>query len=193
MAPARDPDAAAIAAEAPATPSEVRLARSLFGNPKTRPGMQKLIRELHPEADLPELDARAAVADARAATDRATKAAERLENDAVTRRLEDERAKVVAAGLATREEIPAIEKLMQDVPMGDHMAAARYHRTLTAPAAPTTTSRGSYVMPGKDGSAFFKGLFTGNFDDATKWAAERAYKDVADLRAGRPLDPAPLG
>lgn len=181
--------------------AELRLSRALWTDPETAPEMQKLVEKVAPGSI-----ARAETQETVRNTVSPLLDEVRKERAAFAKELETEKEQrarqsaiqaVIAKGLASEDEIPEIEKLMREKYVADYEVAATYFRTTRDVAEPRAASVGMQI-PGLLGAGgdFFSpkdGPKLGSRDanERDLWARNRAMKDLADLRAGRPLDPAP--
>ena len=167
---------------------------SLDGDPTTRSELRGLVARKYPAAGdmMPETLIHKAVApelktlrDERAAWNK-----ERLEA-AQQKEREEWHAKLRAAGIAAAD-IPAVEKIAQERGNVDPEALALYYKETKRVATPGPQGWG-VMLPGSKGSgAFFeKSPLSGTSigQDWQRWRRERAEKDFADIKAGRPLDP----
>ena len=172
------------------------LAHQLFNDPKTRPLIEQGIATLYPDraaAAVPAYQMRQEVqAEIKALRDEN----EKIKTERATEKLAETNAAqalawrrgAVAAG-AKVEELPKIEELANKKLIGHPEVAVREFRHEQQLADPSPARFGA-MLPGPKAGEFFKDLTPGNED---RWARERAARDIAAIRAGRPLDPSPLG
>ena len=148
-----------------------QVARDLLAKPETRERFQRMVKEAHPENYIPEID----VADkVRSGFDSEMKA---LKDEVFAMRAERDigarRDGLVKAGLATREEIPEVEALMQSRSIGDYEAAAQLLRVQKQAARPAPTYQERKVnMPTND-----KDLMSNPRD----WALSEAYRAFHEM------------
>jgi len=166
--------------------AKVLLAEKLFSDPESRAVMQELIAKKFPTATaaMPDYLARKTV-EAELSKDREDRAKERAEREEYRREKarDTERKKILTMGLASDEEIPAIEKLMDDELIGSHEVAAREFRRRNMPvAAPRSDSR-SMRVPGVKGAGGDE--FKGIVEDTEQWARDRAEEIMNDFAAGK--------
>ncbi len=176
------------------TPDEARrdqiaqLAESLYSDPEIRPAFQALVKKKHPQAVIPEYDAR--VASAAVLEDVRKEKAEivRLRETEENRRDLDARRRAIMEDpelRITSAELPAVEKLMQegfaDGVVVSHVAAARLYRQQqqVAPAASPSILEVPGVMGA--GGDDYKGIVT----DPDGWARKMAHRIIGDFRNGR--------
>lgn len=174
---------------------EVLLAQELFRDPRTRPLIEQAIATAHPEtahASVPAYMLRKEVSEATAALQK-----ERDEWKAERQKEADDRKAATELGQWRRslvqhgarpEEIKDVEEFARkrnNANPEDVMEAWRKQQRLAEP----TSGRFGVRMPGASAGEFFKGLD----ENPDKFARERFAKDLADMTAGRPLDPSPIG
>ena len=131
--------------------------------------------------------------------------------DAQTRTLEihgavnAERRKLLSSPLAqehglTLADLPAIETLMKEQEIGNHLSAAQFYvnaRIIGSPRGDPT--EGQIAFPRGDMNAFFKGEGEGRSitdgpnprDMGKQWALDRAHKDWRAIKNKQRLDPSP--
>lgn len=162
--------------------------KSAKDDPDLRRKMEDWIKTNHPDAEIPGYEARTAfdreAAELRKLREQLTADAER---DKTTRLLDTEREKIIRLGLATREDIPEIEKLMRDRLIGDHTTAAEFYRRSREIAAPRSSA--VIEVPGINGAggAEFKWLADvaeGSREDLDKATLKEAYRVLDEVRAG---------
>lgn len=117
----------------------------LLGNKDTREEALRLLKKAKPDMNIPEIDLADkvnATITARSVEDKNTITA--LESKVlqmeVSKRLDDQRASVVAKGIVTADEIPAVEKLITDMGFPNYETAARYYFAQKQLAPPTPAS-----------------------------------------------------
>lgn len=152
-----------------------RLADALYNDPKTRGEFLKLVKKHKPDLRIPEVDVE-------------TELEARLQPlqqkilDFEGKQLEREaqinqraaRRRVLNEGFVTEDELPEVEKLMNERNIGDLEAAAElYHhrKQVAAPRLGPTPLR----LPN------YKGLFA----DRRNWGRAEAYKVINELAAAR--------
>jgi len=165
-----------------------RLAETLWNDPDTRPYMESaMVRKFGDKAKsaIPLYQEREALYQDRQEwqQEREQIKAER-EQEKAQRALEQERRKVMDdPQLRVKpDEIPHIEKLMNDELIGTHGAAARLYRASQHVASPRGFDFAASV-PGLGGAGGdeFKGLV----DNPDKWARDRTMEILNDFQGGR--------
>lgn len=121
------------------------LLKELLNNPATRKDTLKLMKKAKPDMAIPELEIEestaAAITAARAEDKNRIDALEsKLLQSQVEKRLEDQRRDVVAKGIVSADEIPAVEKLITDMGFPNYETAARYFFAQKQLAPPTTAT-----------------------------------------------------
>jgi hypothetical protein len=155
--------------------SILALQEALHGNPKTRASYLKLVKEVAPNTPIPEIDVpAAAMATIKPQLDKVDKLTERFE--ASERRGEIERE--WAKHNVTATERTEIERLMTDRLIGDVATAVEYYRTKRVQAAAPRPGPSTIGLPGGK-----EGRFKGLFENPDRWARERAYEVVNEIRA----------
>ncbi len=128
-----------------------RVAKSLGDNPKTREGLQRLMKENNPDLMIPEIDIperfRAELEHER--TER--KAIQtRLDSEAMERRILASRQVIIGKGVP-EDEVSAVEKLMVDRGIVNHETAAEFHMAQKRMAEPTPPAAnvgfGAFELP----------------------------------------------
>lgn len=164
------------------------LIESLYANAETRAPLLSLIKKAHPQAPIPELDARDAI---RAEIDPAMKElrAEReaLKNERNQRWLDQQRDGI--KHMVGEANIPAVEKLMTEEAIGNHRAAAELWQARQQVAAPSVPMRGPLAVPGLHGAGGdeYKGILSD-----PQWANKKAYETLNDIRSGNTAKWAPF-
>lgn len=165
------------------------LIESLHNHADTRGPLLELIKRAHPQAPIPEIDAREAlrketapllkeINDARAAL--------KKEQDAAW--LAEQRKRVAAR--VGEENIPAVEKLMQESAVGTYEAGMELYEARQRTAAPSATMFASPLsVPGLHGAGGdeYKGILTD-----PQWATKKAYETLNDIRSGQTARWAPF-
>ena len=163
------------------------LMEALDTDPETRGDFRKLIKRKFPKAPVPEVDFQAAL------DQHTQKMEERLDAALADRKKDKDQADLAAARRAvmddpdlriTQEEIPEVEKLMQDPtlgPIASHRAAAMLFRQMTQLATPRPFAA-TLDVPGRGASAEqYKGIL----DDPQRWRSGKIEEIVNDFRNGR--------
>lgn len=173
----------------PAPDARTRLAETLWNDPQTRPLMERAMVEKFGDKArdaIPMYREREGIAAELAALrqEREQEKAERIKEQS-TQALERERRKIIEdPELRVRpEEIPAIEKLMNDRLIGDHRTAAEFHRASQQVAAPRGGVSFAAEIPGLNGAGGddFKDIIA----DPDGWARRRTVEIMNDFSAGR--------
>ena len=183
--------------------AERRLANLLWNDPETGPEMRKLVEKVAP-GSLPMAEMRQAAERERAKTleevrkEREEWKRER-EAEMQSRSREAAHQKLKSQGYSDGD-IERIEKLMIERLTADYEVAANYYKTQNQVGTPRSSSLVTELpgIQGAGGDYFVKaagggpGIGEGEGRSVGRqWALKRAYKDLEDLKAGRPLDPAP--
>ena len=162
------------------------LAEALFNDPEEGPKIREIIARKFPKTKgmMPDLVIREESEKTRAEIRKEREEWKREQDQERNQRALDRAREELLADpeLKVRaEELPAIEKLMQDELIGTHKAAARLYRAQQVVAAP----RGSSLMevPGLNGAggAEYKGLV----ENPDKWAREKAHEVISDFQKGQ--------
>lgn len=191
--------------------SELKKAKPSFAlleklgmNPKTRMGMQRLIKEIEPDRVIPELDAAQPVLDElkalreqiaakeKADTDKEVARAKESEERETAQRLESGRALLRSKGYQ-KEGIEKIEKLMVDRSLPDFDAAmALFERDQPKdnPAIPSSLNRSwDFLMPGEEDKDTIAAVSLPKGRGQENALHRATMKEVAstlrDLRSGR--------
>src|SRR3990167_2699197 len=160
------------------------LAEALWNDPETRPDLEKIIKKKFPHAPIPTFEAR--------------QEGERVlgevhkERDAFRKEMETERQRgaLVTARRGSMDdpdlqirpdEVPAVEKLMQDEVIGTHKAAARLYRAQQQVGAPRVEPGGPMEVPGLGGAGGdeYKGILTDPL-----WGRKKAHQVLNEFRRG---------
>lgn len=166
-----------------------KLAEFLYADPEAGPIMRDLIAKKFPKTkqQMPDVLAREERTQILTAVrseldkDRQEREKDRRERELEARRLE---IKSDPALNIADDEIPAIEKLMQDELIGTHRAAARLYRAQQQIAAPRDSIESlNLQVPGRLGAGGDE--FKGILDDPHGWAKSRTHEMIADFRSGR--------
>ena len=168
--------------------ARTRLAETLWNDPETRPHMEAaMVRKFGDKAKaaIPYYQEREQLARDRyeMQQEREQVRAER-EKERAEAELERERKKVLDDPelRIRRDELPAVEKLMQDQLIGTHAAAAKLYRAEQQVATPRGFSFAAEI-PGLGGAGGdeYKGLV----ENPEHWARQRTADIINDFRAGR--------
>lgn len=180
------------------------LLEKLGANPKTRLGVQRLIKEIEPERVIPELDAAQPVLDElkalrdqiaakeKAETERDAARAKEAEERETAQKIERGRTMLRGKGYQ-KEGIEKIEKLMVDRDLGDFDAAmALFERDQPKenPAIPSSLNRSwDFLMPGEDDKDTISAVTLPKGRGQENALQRATFKEVAntlrDLRSGR--------
>lgn len=160
----------------------------LARDPKTRPGLQRLIKQANPDLVIPEIDAVDQVNEKIKASEDKIQSLETkiLERD-IKDRLERQRAQAKSKYKLSDEDIVEVEKLMthedpeERIPGYD--AASRVFTAQRQQSIPTSSnvSPPVFTMPDKD--VWAKGF--GNKAALDRIATEEAYAAWNDIRSGK--------
>jgi hypothetical protein len=174
--------------------ARTRLSESLWNDPETRPEMERIVKKKFPNAPIASHDLR--VEGERILSEvRKERAAFADERKAVRQEdhLREARETLLAdPELHVRpEEIPAIEKLMQEELIGSHRAAARLYRAQqTVATGRTEPPGGPLSVPGLNGAGGdeFKWLVPALGGDKSvldSVTRTKAHEIISDFRNGR--------
>jgi hypothetical protein len=150
------------------------LADSLSRNPKTREAFLRMTRSVRPNLPIPELDLKdMGAAELKKRDDKIASLEARLIEHDVIEGIKEKRQALVEKGLAKREDIPTIEKLMLDRKIPDYETAAEFHKLQKQIATPTPASVTEVRLPES-----VKDIMK----NPTQWARGEAYKALEDLQ-----------
>lgn len=172
----------------PTLAAKTRLAEVLWDSPEARPHMERAMVEKFGDkgkAAIPGYRERESVQSKLDEIDK-ERAAIRAERDQerAALALERERRSIMDdPDLRIRpDEMPAVEKIMQDELVGTHRAAARLHRAQQKVAEPRGVSFGADI-PGLRGAGGDE--FKGIIEDPDGWARARTVEIINDFQSGR--------
>ena len=159
------------------------LVKKMSDDPKIRPKFLGLVREVHPNMPLPELDIEQKTNNAvLRAEQRVQDLENKLREKEAVADLESRRQKLMKRGLSEND-IPEIEKVMIDKGITNHEAAADYWEWMKQSATPTSVSGAYHPNPLAkfDLKPFWKNRVTAARDEASR--------ALMDLRKGnvRPI------
>lgn len=158
------------------------LARQLAENPATRKDFLRLTKKAKPEMVIPELEIEEQTDKRVSDSNKRVEALEaQLREREVREELERRRSKVVEKGLATKDDIDEIEKVMLDKGITNHEAAAEYWSFMKQAAKPTPTGYNPSPLKGFDLKTYVK--------NPTQAARSEAAKALNELRQS----PRPIG
>lgn len=145
------------------------LARSLAENPSTRKEFLRLTKKAKPDMVIPELDLEEKT-DARLSE--SSKRVEALEAQLREREIREElerrRSRIVEKGLAEKEDLDEIEKVMLDKGITNHEVAAEYWAFMKQSAQPTPTGYSPSPFKGFDLAAYTKNPVAAARSEAAK-------------------------
>lgn len=168
--------------------AEVKLARALYADPEARLAIEEHAKRLFPTAPTPNLDLKREREAIRAefAKEREEFRAERLKAEQASAKEQARRALVQNPKLGVSEDdLPAIEKLMEDELIGSHAAAAEVYAARRSVAGDNTHRPFSPNMdvPGVRGAGGDE--FKGILEDRDNWARNKAAEVLAEFQHGR--------
>jgi len=173
-----------MADEIEVTP-EVKLARTLFDDPETRPLIEEAVAKKFPNAPIPGRKERL---EGQRVLDEVRKEREAFKAEVEAERgrtlLESERNRARAKGI-TDAELPAVEQLMKDRLIGDHETAAEFYRSTQQVAAPRSIYS-TMDVPGRGNHGDeFKGVNGGPsiLQDRDQWARQMTDQILNDFHA----------
>jgi hypothetical protein len=175
-----------LLAHAKTTESSHSLLQSLTANPETREMIQRAIKKVNPKISIPEIDSRDTVL-AAVATEREErlKLERRIQEDEIRRRLETNRADIMARHKLSKDDMLEVEKLMtRDTdPIPSYEGAALVYKASRQSATPTpaTYMPPTYEMPEKD--IWGKGI--GNRAALDKIAINEAFGAWNEIMSGK--------
>ena len=166
------------------TPEEIaalaELSSSLMADPKTRAGMLRLTKMANPGANIPEIDIPDSIASAfRPQLDRLAQLEKQAQERDAEDRVRKSRKDALAVSGISRDDLPAIEKLMVDKKIPDHKTAAEFYDMQRKSAEPTPAAGANrtFGMPKTPDLKEFGG-------NMQAWARKNAF-DVIDQLRGR--------
>ena len=157
------------------------LAQTLADNPATRKEFLRLTKKAKPEMVIPELEIEEHTASRLSESDKRVQALEaQLREREVREELERRRSKVVEKGLATKDDMEEIEKVMLDKGITNHEVAAEYWTFMKQASTPTPTGYNPSPFKGFDLNAYVK-----NPQAAARSEAAKALQELRSPR--RPI------
>jgi chaperonin cofactor prefoldin len=158
------------------TPDEqayLNIGKLLLEHPETKRDTQRLIKKARPQTVIADLEMEDAL-DKRTADLKKQQEAleERLNKDALERKIEAERAKIREAG----GDVTALEAFMKENELYSYEKAWKIFQQVNVPASPTPSSLISEVkgMKGDDAKSLWK--------NPAQWAREQAASVLNELR-----------
>jgi DNA-binding protein H-NS len=117
-----------------------KLSIDLFNSPETKSAVLPLLKKVRPGLALPELDLQEQIGSATAEmSKKIQELQEKLARSETENQIREKRDALINKGLASREELPEIEKLMVEDGISDYEKAAKYHRATQTQSIPTPT------------------------------------------------------
>lgn len=160
--------------------SLAELSASLMNDPKTRAGMLRLTKMANPAANIPEIDIPDSIASAfKPQLDRLAQLEKQVQERDAQDRVRSARKNALEVQGVSKEDIPAIEKLMVDKQIPDHKTAAEFLQMQRKSAEPTPAAgvNRTFGMPKTPDLKDFGG-------NMQAWARKNAF-DVIDQLRGR--------
>jgi len=158
------------------------LARQLAENPATRKEFLRLTKKAKPEMVIPELEIEEHTTSRLSASDKRVEALEaQLREREIREELDKRRSRVVEKGLASRDDLDDIEKVMLDKGITNHEVAAEYWAFMKQAAQPTPTGYNPSPLKGFNLSDYVK--------NPVATARSEAAKALNELRKS----PRPIG
>lgn len=113
------------------------IAKALGDNPETRRGMQELMKKADPSLRIPEIDIPVQFqSQLEAERNERMALQKRLDDDALERRIRDQRESILAMGVPA-DKVADVEKLMVDKHIASHTTAAEFWKAQQSMATPT--------------------------------------------------------
>ena len=154
------------------------LAKGLSENPKTRPGMLRLMKDADPSLSIPEVDIPANIGAAvKPHLDRIAKLEREGNERAIRDQITERRASLIKNKGLTEADIPEVEKLMIEKGISNHDTAADFLLSQRNSAQPTPSSFSQPAIPRPDMKAM-----GGNIG---AWARNEATTAIADIIKNR--------
>lgn len=173
----------------PPIDSRAVLMERLYADPEVGPELDRIIKAKFPHAQIPRHDARVAGQSAIAEVHKVREEwRSEVQKDLQERHLKDARTAVVEAGLARREDLPAIEKLMTERAIGTHEDAARLLSLERAVAEPRSApDMSGWDVPGHLGAGGdeYKGIIGTDGKANPRWARSKALDVINELEAAK--------
>ena len=160
--------------------SLAELSANLMNDPKTRAGMLRLTKMANPAANIPEIDIPDSIASAfKPQLDRLAQLEKQVQERDAEDRVRAARKKALEIQGVTRDDIPAIEKLMVEKQIPDHKTAAEFLAMQRKSAEPTPAAGAArtFALPKTPDLKEFGG-------NMQAWARKNAF-DVIDQLRGR--------
>lgn len=167
------------------TPEEIaalaELSSSLMADPKTRSGMLRLTKMANPGANIPEIDIPDQLANAfKPQLERLAHLEKQVQERDAEERVRKSRKDALAVSGVSRDDLPAIEKLMVEKKIPDHKTAAEFFNMQRKSAEPTpsNTQNRTFGMPKTPDLKEFGG-------NMQAWAKNTAAGVIDELRGRR--------
>ncbi len=155
----------------------------LYNHPQLGTEVKQILKKWRPDLEIPELELEERLkANAQKEKEELEKRLSALENrreeDEIKRKTVDEERQLIVDGLATKEEIPEIKKIMAESGIGNFKTAVEYYHLSKQGAVPTShIERTSFSMPTE------KELF----QNPKGWSQKVAYQVLNDFEKERRL------
>ena len=160
--------------------SYAALADSLQADPRTRQAFLQLAKTINPDAAIPEVDLPIQMAQRfKPLADEMEALKTQLRERDMKDKVREQRRAALSVDGVTRDDLPAIEKLMVDKQIPDHKTAAEFFALQNKAADPTPAAR---AVPRTFGAPDVK-QFNGN---PLAWARSQAHQVIDELRGRRP-------
>jgi septal ring factor EnvC (AmiA/AmiB activator) len=149
------------------------LAQQLAENPDTRKDFLRMTKKVKPDIPIPELEIEEVTTRAVGRAEQRVQELEaKLKQKEALEELKRRREAIVEKGLATKDDIEGIEKLMLEKKIADHETAAQYHEWMKQAAEPTPSGYNPSPMKKWDLSSYRKNPVTAARDEAVKALSE---------------------
>jgi hypothetical protein len=145
--------------------------RELLNNPATRTRLQSMVKEIHPDQFIPEIDvAQRALAPV---NEEVSRLRAELERVTAEREVENRRAQLVSSGKVTARDVPEVEKLMMERGIGDYETAAELLHFQRQAAVPAPTYESTRMRLPTDKADLMR--------DPRGFAMQSAYDAIAEM------------
>jgi hypothetical protein len=145
------------------------LARQLAENPATRKDFLKLTKRAKPDMVIPELDIEEHTTSRLVASDKRVEALEgQLRDRDIREELDKRRSRIVEKGLASKDDMDDIERVMLDKGITNHEVAAEYWAFMKQAAQPTPTGYNPSPFKALNLSDYVKNPVTAARNEAAK-------------------------
>ncbi len=145
--------------------------RELLANPATRNRLQAMVKEVHPDQFIPEVDIPARVLGP--VNEEVNRLQKELSEMRAEREVERRRAALVDSGVVAKGDVADVEKLMMERGIGDYNTAAELLKFQRQAAVPATTYDSTRMTLPTDQADLMK--------NPRAYAMNEAYKAIHEM------------